>query len=756
MLDVVFGIILNFFVLTLIGIGPVLFFLSSQNRIETALAIAPAFGFALTSIVGTYLILLDYPVSEWAMIWLVAGASISFVLCVTSVFKGRVGYANVTRQFFLFFAVGIFSTMVLVMAPIVIGGLNFTVLRGNGTDTFNYITLGRYLDHEPYSWAKSASFQALIDRHPSYPLAKYLLNTRWTTSAMLAWTARVAHVPIYRFEYGFSLLSFILAFGPVFFLSLTAHIRRMYALFLTSAICVGFWAQFVLDIRAFSQMNGLLMVLLLVLLFARIENTSYKTAIGEYVLVGITLIAIILLYIEIIPLVVLGLTIFWGTKIYHKTCSIRKFKWYLISLAIALAGVFPVKSFFFSFLKNQLVYAVSGKNDWHNAYFRWFYSNPLTGLWGIALTKFIPIRIIMSLLGLILSLLLLYSVIYVLFFRKRECSNAIFLTASFVLASFVEFFYLFFHGQFWAAGKVLSWGYPYILFTPVAFGLSVIQDKTFVFKNAGKKIVKSSIIIWLLMQLILGGYRLVIPVRGKDYPKYVAHHYEYRRHDWNVAAFTNAMNEIKNASVWISVSNPWVAEYLGFALGKNVKLINCNKIRYLEIAPPLPLQVPPYLILDKVFYSADTSSKLIAQNSEFLLIKIDKASLQSPILLNLDNPNGIETDAQGNSFFWMGGEATKLRLFSPKKGHAVLTAKLNMGPSLPERFDRRMIIYSHAKKVQEVIVTSQTQAIGIPVQEGLNEIKMEILDKPTIIKLPNGDTRPLLVQIIGLRLQDFK
>ena len=75
-----------------------------------------------------------------------------------------------------------------------------------------------------------------------------------------------------------------------------------------------------------------------------------------------------------------------------------------------------------------------------------------------------------------------------------------------------------------------------------------------------------------------------------------------------------------------------------------------------------------------------------------------------------------------------------------------------MGPSLPERFDRRMIIYSHAKKVQEVIVTSQTQAIRIPVQKGVNEIKMEIMDKPAIIKLPNGDTRPLLLGIHGLKI----
>ena len=227
MFDVAIGIILNFFSFTLIGIGPALFLLSSENRFQTAVVIAPALGYAMTSIAGTYAILLDYPVSEWAITWLIIGTAISFLLCLTFFLKVRGGYANVNRQFFLFFSAGIFLTMVLIMAPMVIGGLHFTLLRGNGTDCFNYITLARYLDHEPYSWAMSANFEGLINRHPSYPLAKVLLNYRWATSAMLAWTARVARIPIYRFEYGYSLLSFILSFGPVFFLSLMAGMRRI-------------------------------------------------------------------------------------------------------------------------------------------------------------------------------------------------------------------------------------------------------------------------------------------------------------------------------------------------------------------------------------------------------------------------------------------------------------------------------------------------------------------------------------------------
>jgi hypothetical protein len=754
MFDVVFGIILNLLAFTLIGIGPSLFLLSSENRLEAAAAIAPALGYAMTSIAGTYAILLDYPVSEWALGWLIIGTAISFLLCLTFFLKVRGGYANVNRQIFLFFAIGIFSTMVLVMAPMVIGGLHFTVLRGNGTDAFNYITFSRYLDLEPYSWVKSANFEDLLNRHPSYPFVKGFLNFRWATCAMLAWTARIAHVPIYRFEYGYSLLSFVLSFGLVFSLALMASVRRIYAFFLALAICVGFWAQLVLDIRAFSQISSLLAVLLLALLIARIESTAGKPAVGEYVLAGITLLAIVILYGEIIPFVVLGLTIFWGTKIYHKTFSIRRFKWYLLSLTIALTGVLSAKSFVFSYFKNQLAYAVGGKNDWHNAFFRWFYSNPVTGLWGIpSPVKFMPIVIVMTLLGVILSLLLLYALFYVIFSRKQGFSNAIYLIASFAFASFIQFFFLFSLGQWWAAGKALSFGYPYILLLPVFFGLTAIQDQTFISSAALKKIIKSGIILWLSVQILFGFYRWSIPVTAKEYPKYIVHHGEYRRHDWNVTAFTDFFKDKRGLSLWIAVLNPWVAEYLGFVFGEHVQLTSCCRLRYFDDSlSTLPSKLPQYLILDKGLYTEDMESKSIAKNSEFLLIKVDKASRESLIVLSLYNPNGIETDAQGNSFFWMGGEATKLKLFSPREGHAVLTAKFNMGPSLPERSDRKMRIYLGGKKVQEAIVTGQTEAIRIPVQEGFNEIKMEILDKPTLSKLPNGDTRPLLLGIHGLKM----
>jgi hypothetical protein len=276
-------------------------------------------------------------------------------------------------------------TTVLVIAPMVIGGLHFTTFRGNAIDTFNYITGAGYLDHEAYTWALQTDTQALIDRHPSYYIARDLLSTRFTTYIMLAYTSRVALLPIYRFEHGFSLIFFIIAFGPAFFLGLLLRIKQFHAFLLAIAICAGFWAQFVLDIRAMSHMNSISAILVLALISARIEEKPQYSVIGEYVLWSIAMIAIIFSYIEIVPLLALGLAIFVLTRfVLQGLFTIRQAAGYLFTLCLTAMGILSVSSLLGSFLRNQIHYAVNGHNDWHKAFFKWLYADPIIGLWGLS------------------------------------------------------------------------------------------------------------------------------------------------------------------------------------------------------------------------------------------------------------------------------------------------------------------------------------------------------------------------------------
>ena len=218
---------------------------------------APAAGFAITSLISTYLILLDFPVHVWfvfyVLFWVIINAVFFLYFVLRNSWKS-VGSLPLGKNM-IWLLSGISVTAIVVALPMLLGGLQFTTLRGNGVDDFNYITMARYLDQEPYSWKNIASTSDLVEKDISYPLAARLLSTRWTTSAVLAYTAHVANMPIYEFEYPYTLLFFIMSFGPDILIGRSLDLSSFMSFSVALMVCTGFWAQFVLDIRAFSEIR---------------------------------------------------------------------------------------------------------------------------------------------------------------------------------------------------------------------------------------------------------------------------------------------------------------------------------------------------------------------------------------------------------------------------------------------------------------------------------------------------------------------
>src|ERR1700730_1511130 len=98
MWDVSLALFFNFFAMSTIGAGPSLYFLSGKNSGSTALGIAPAVGFVITSLIGTYLTLLDWPISRSSTLILIAGMTLSLVLALAA--KTSVGdpWLSVNRR----------------------------------------------------------------------------------------------------------------------------------------------------------------------------------------------------------------------------------------------------------------------------------------------------------------------------------------------------------------------------------------------------------------------------------------------------------------------------------------------------------------------------------------------------------------------------------------------------------------------------------------------------------------------------------
>lgn len=122
------------------------------------------------------------------------------------------------------------------------------------------------------------------------------------------------------------------------------------------------------------------------------------------------------------------------------------------------------------------------------------------------------------------------------------------------------------------------------------------------------------------------------------------------------------------------------------------------------------------------------------------------------VLLNIQNKNGLE-DWGGERGFWLGDGDTGLEIVSRGDQPIVLTADFKLGPSLPDSTDRRILLLTEGGSSSVfTILRNGIQALSIPVVKGTNHIVLRPLDKATAIGLPNGDMRPLILGMSGLRL----
>ena len=474
MSNVTFGLALNLLVFTAMGAGPALCLLSGPRRLALASAISPVVGFALTAIFGTYLTLLDLPVSRWCLPWIIVALSCSAALVVGCLLRGKTVFRHGGRRWVLLAVCGFLVTTGLTVAPWSLGGLQYTILRGNGTDSFNYITAAGYLDREPFSWASRVDIQTLVDRQLSYERARHLLDVRWAAPMMLAFTSRVAGEPAYRFEYLFSVLCFLLAYGPVLvYARIFLKLRPRSALLAALAVCAGFWAQLIVDIRADGQQNSVPVLLLIALLIAHIEDRrTAEIHWKEHVLLGTMVLALLFFYPEVMPMVVLGCGVYLGIGLWRTPTPGRRLLGYFVSLGIVAVGAIPMAGFLTQFMKAQISSAVGNPNTWHISFFKWLYSDPFTGIWGLGpLVQHTAPHLVLLFLAGVLTVALVAAAVRALWPPSRA-SVGMRVAASFMFAACLEWVYLVLRKQYWAGAKGLSFGYVFLIFVLLGSALA--------------------------------------------------------------------------------------------------------------------------------------------------------------------------------------------------------------------------------------------------------------------------------------------
>jgi hypothetical protein len=558
----------------LVGLGPTLLLLRGPRRLENSLALAPALGFLLGSLLVSYLVLANVPVGRWAPGGFWGAAALSAVLTLVILWRRPELLRQADRRWLALLLGGLGVTFLVVMAPLAVGGLRFAAYRGNPADSLNYLDMAVYLDRVPLAEGAAATPQELLDRHPSLLMGRMRMFGRWVTSAMLAVTAEAVGTPFYRAEFGYCALMFVLAFGPALLLAEWLPLRRWAALAAALAVCTGFWAQFVVDLCAVSQCNSVPVLLTLgclTVLFADSERGW-----GLYALLAACFAALLVLYTEAAPLALGGLGLFWLRSLCWRTLPWRALA--AAPLAVALGLLIALPAFdVVKYLELQLHTALDpSTGQMHTLFFPWLFHRFRIEVWGfrffslgsasLAWLKHLGAPTLFATLSAVLWLAL--AIMGLRFVIQRRLSAAATLCFALVLAAAGQAAVLAQRHQLWAAGKAVSYAYPFGTLCVVCAGLAAEARRRFAL---GLGVVRAGVVVWLAVQLGAGLYRIGHTGPG-DCPQYwcnFAPTYRdpvIRTFDWDLDRLQAALAARPEATVAVDAGSFWLDDFVALAL----------------------------------------------------------------------------------------------------------------------------------------------------------------------------------------------
>lgn len=198
-------------------------------------------------------------------------------------------------------------------------------------------------------------------------------------------------------------------------------------------------------------------------------------------------------------------------------------------------------------------------------------------------------------------------------------------------------------------------------------------------------------------------------------------------------------------------NNMWAAYYLR---NENVLLYPMGGYMYYHLAPFDP-KIKQAAIEDIQYLLTDARGptppgKPIWHNSRYRLYELPDTWAY---IFDINNPNTLEFKENEQLFFWLGNEPTKIQIVSNFDGCGQISFDASLGPSLPETSIRHLIV-SSADETNSLVVTSGIVNDHITLRKGPeNIVKLQVLDTPTHLMQPNGDTRTLLLGVSNLTVE---
>lgn len=539
------------------------------DRIELR-AIAPTVGLSVLTLITTYVIKLGIPLVKVSVTLAVAIAVLSAVLIQMA--PGGPQGLKVSNSTFMRYEVPFLAAAILMALPFILGGHQFTVLRGDGSDAFNYVTMADALQRYPLHWIMSQPKEALTSYSPSLPWAQYLLHTRWSTSALLAFVSAAAGVAPIEFEYAFMLALMLVLFSAlVAALSAAGTLTKITA-WLPVAFVVGFWGQYAVDTASLSQLAAWpIITILIAWLISPSDNTIHFFRYG--VVVTSTLCAALFFeYPEIVIGYFAGVSLLFlvrGRVAYRTASSFEAFGRPVLGfLMLALFLTAPLLRFIVGFAHAQTNIATAKTLGWESAYFAWM-KNPISGLWGggadlglgvkmgdffTLLSYSVGAALTIAILARAFKIVQNYSQI-----NKHSSEAAALLLAA---TGFCGAALLLVKGNPWSAGKAMSF---FVILIPILLAewlrCAGSGQRTSIRALLPSKILTLSIFGWITMNAFFAGARVVHAADGTDFHTYISGHGEYRRVNADQIARIPSFDCPRNSRVAVFDPSDWGREY---------------------------------------------------------------------------------------------------------------------------------------------------------------------------------------------------
>ena len=750
--------------LVLLGRGTLVLCRTRLSALETN-SIAPAIGLAVLTLLTTYLVLSGLPLVRVAVPVTIALALLSLFVLISD----RRVEGNSEELAFWSWAhlLPFFVTAALLALPFAIGGFEFAILRGNGTDAFNYVTMADALMHYPIDWVMSQPKDRLIAYSPSLPLAQDLLKERWSTSALLAFASAAFRIAPIEFEYTYTLTIMLVLYGALVTCLCATKTLTKVTVWLVVAFVAGFWGQFILDIRAFSQISALpLVALLLASLLSPIINAKGIFRYGA-VLTAILFAALFLQYPEIVIAYFPGAGMVFLVRILAdrgETGSRRSDFGALlgfVAMVVVLGG--PMIEFIVGFAYYQARSAVDKARNWENAYFSWM-NNPVSGIWGggSSLGMGGMVDTLFALLGLTVGLLLTLGALAHLkkiignypHWRENYSEVATFLLAASALGGATL---LLIKGSPWSAGKVISF---FSLLIPI-FLASWLRPSTSFGSSAQpiliSRAVTTAIYGWLALGTLFGSARLIHSEKGTSFGQYISGHGEHQRIGagaiskiQNLGCPPHSRVAVFDPSIWAREFRTHLVEGNGFQVTTSPYSTMRNSI------------IDPYQAIDSSFDCVMASSKYFASfgaptgQSTHEVFAYNKGD-NFAALVEIEGGYGVELDrATSGRFVFTGKQEVVLQVLGRAEKFSV---QLKLCPGANRKPGEDLTIFVEVDRVRteefqlaqcaEKVIYVTGDRVGF-----LKSIRLTSADpraEPTLLGADPRDLR-LRVDVVGVTL----